>query len=130
VQNDLDLGEPAILDEQPSLGKTIMEKFEEHAGNIDIVFVLATPDDSGGRARTRGAQKRARQNVIFELGYFMGVFGRKSGKIILLQKGALELPSDMHGVISINVSRGIEAAGEQIRRELKPWLASQKRVPR
>lgn len=123
IQNTLNLGEPIILHEQPSHGRTIMEKFEECAADIDVVFVLATPDDVGAFARSSNRQKRPRQNVIFELGYFVGALSRKSGKIVLLQSGPLEIPSDIYGIIHIDVSRGIEAAGEEIRRELKPWLA-------
>ena len=56
--------------------------------------------------------------MIFELGYFLGVFGRSSGRVFLLHKGALDLPSDISGVIYIDISNGVDAAGENIRREL------------
>jgi Predicted nucleotide-binding protein containing TIR-like domain len=40
---------------------------------------------------------RARQNVIFELGYFVSKLGR--GRACLLRKGDVEIPSDLYGVI-------------------------------
>lgn len=117
LQNTLHWPEPVILAEKPSGGKTIIEKFEEHANDIDVVFVLLTPDDMGGVAGGPSAA-RARQNVILELGYFVGKFCRASGRVILLHKGNLELPSDVAGVIYIDISNGVEAAGETIRREV------------
>jgi predicted nucleotide-binding protein len=118
VQNTLKLGEPIILHEMPSRGRTVIEKFEEHATAIDIVFVILTPDDYGGAAATGPLKNRPRQNVVFELGYFLGRVNRTSGRVLLLHKGELELPSDISGVILIDITNGIEAAAECIRREL------------
>jgi len=101
---------------------TIIEKFEYYASSIMVVFVLMTPDDVASKSGGRVKVERARQNVVFELGYFYGKMGRRKGKVILLYKGTLELPSDIAGIIYIDVSNGIEAAGEQIRRELSEWL--------
>jgi len=121
LQNTLGLPEPVILREQPSLGRTIIEKFEGASDAVDLVFVLLTPDDvavSKGGASTR----RARQNVIFELGFFFAKLQRRSGRVLLLHKGPLEIPSDISGIVYLDISQGIENAGEAIRRELKPWL--------
>jgi len=118
LQNSLHLVEPVILHEKPSSGKTVIEKFESYAYEIDIAFVLMTPDDLGSSVSSEDQQYRARQNVIFELGYFIGVLGRKSGSVIILYSGPLEIPSDLAGVIYIDISSGISAAGEEIRREL------------
>jgi predicted nucleotide-binding protein len=117
LQNTLGWPEPVILAEKPSGGKTIIEKFEEHAKNIDVVFVLLTPDDLGGAVGSPSAP-RPRQNVILELGHSIGKFGRTSGRVILLYKGDLELPSDLHGIVHIDISNGVEAAGEKIRKEV------------
>ena len=125
LQNRLNLGEPIILHEQPNFGRTIIEKFEDEASEADIVFVLMTPDDLIADSICPNTDKRrARQNVIFELGYFYGILRRNSGKIILCHKGQIELPSDITGIIYIDVSDGIEAAGEEIRKELKDWTSS------
>ena len=115
LQNRLHLEEPIILSELPSKGLTIMEKFEKHANNIDIAFAILTPDD----ILNEGGDGRARQNVIFELGYFLGAIGRKTGRVIVLKKGNVEIPSDLQGVVYIDITGGIDSAAERIRIELE-----------
>lgn len=123
LQNVLRLGKPVILREQPSFGRTIIEKFEDESKNIDLVFVLLTPDDKiSPKKASDTVKRRARQNVIFELGFFYSKLQRKSGQVLLLHKGQVELPSDISGLIYINIANGIESAGEEIRRELSAWL--------
>ncbi len=86
-----------ILHEQPNSGRTVIEKFEQNAG-VDFAVILLTPDDEGYRAGNKDEVKlRARQNVILELGYFIGRLGR--ARICALYKGDVELPSDIHGVL-------------------------------
>ena len=94
----LDL-KPIILDEQPDAGLTIIEKLEREARNVDFAIALLTPDDVGTLKDEADDQfkPRARQNVILELGYFMGKLGRK--KVCLLIKGELENPSDLDGIL-------------------------------
>ena len=88
---------PIILDEQPQAGRTIIEKFEEHAGEVGFAIVLLTPDDVGAKADdAENLKPRARQNVIFELGFFVGSLGR--GKVCSLYKQEVEIPSDYDGV--------------------------------
>lgn len=113
LHNTLYFKEPIILKQMSDGGHTIIEKFEHYSEQIDLVFVLLTPDDT-----LQNSTKRARQNVILELGYFMGKLGRKSGKIIVLKKGELEIPSDLKGVIEIDISNGIEMSNQKIRSEL------------
>jgi predicted nucleotide-binding protein len=114
VQNTLKMEEPIVLAEKASGGLTIIEKFEKFSEECNLIFVLLTPDD----IYSEDNKNRARQNVIFEMGYFLGKLGRKSGRVILLYKGNLELPNDISGLVYINIDNGIEAAGEQIRREI------------
>ncbi len=123
LQNTLKLGEPVILHEQASQGRTVMEKFEQTARSVDLVFVILTPDDKGCIAADPDSEKRrARQNVIFEMGYFFAKLQRTSGRVILLHEGGKELPSDIAGIVYIDISNGVEAAGEDIRTELSEWL--------
>lgn len=117
IQNTLKWQNPIVLRDEPSSGKTIIEKFEEYASAADYAFVLMTPDDEV-KTKDKDDVRRSRQNVIFELGFFYSQFGRKSGKIIVLYKGPLELPSDIQGIIWIDISTGVKEAGEDIRREL------------
>ena len=48
-------------------------------------------------ARRHGVEPRARQNVILELGFFLGSLGRKH--FCPLVKGDVETPSDYDGVV-------------------------------
>jgi CheY-like chemotaxis protein len=120
LQNTLGFPEPIILHEQPNMGRTIIEKFEEYALRSTLIFVLLTPDDVVSPVSDPDDNKRrARQNVVFEMGYFLGMLGRQTGRVILLYQGPLELPSDLSGVVYIDVTNGIESAGELIRREVE-----------
>ena len=86
---------PVILGEQTNQGRTIVEKFEDHS-DVDFAVVLLTPDDVGG-PKGGDQQPRARQNVILELGYFIGKLGRKN--VCAIKLGDLEIPSDFIGVV-------------------------------
>jgi CheY-like chemotaxis protein len=120
LQNTLHLPEPIILHEQPNLGRTLIEKFEDLSATADLAFVLLTPDDMPVGAKSSDAEKRrARQNVIFELGFFLGMLGRRSGRVFLMYRGPLELPSDLSGVVYLDIGKGVDAVGEQIRLELE-----------
>ena len=123
LSRNLSIAHPIVLAEKPSKGRTIIEKFEHYARNVDIVFVLATPDDFGRLAgRHDQERQRPRQNVVFELGFFLGALKRSSGRVILLHMGDIELPSDISGVVYIDISTGIEAAEDEIRREVADWI--------
>ena len=88
---------PVILHEQPNRGHTIIEKFEAHA-DVGFAVVLLTPDDVGALAENKDELKpRARQNVILELGFFLGRLGRD--RVCPFVKGDVETPSDYDGVV-------------------------------
>lgn len=93
--------ETSILHEQPNQGLTIIEKFEKHA-QVGFAVALLTPDDIGAfQEDMENLKSRARQNVVFEFGYFIGRLGRK--KVCALVKGDVEIPSDYAGVIYIQL---------------------------
>ncbi len=95
--------EAIVLHEQPSLGKTIIEKFEKYA-NVRFAVVLLTPDDVGGTAtQPKALQPRARQNVIFELGFFVAKLGRRN--VCALYKEDVEIPSDIQGILYVPMDR-------------------------
>ena len=100
--------EAVILEEQPDRGLTVIEKFEQNASG-DFVVALLTPDDVGGPNPDK-LQPRARQNVIFELGYFVRAFGRN--RVRALMKGDVEIPSDYAGVLYVPMD---ESGGWQMR---------------
>lgn len=88
---------PIVLMDQPNQGSTIIEKLEEHLGTAaGFAVVLITGDDEGRFTGTTELQRRARQNVILELGYAMGRLGRRN--VTILYEENVELPSDISGV--------------------------------
>lgn len=112
-----------VLHEQPNQGKTIIEKFVEYS-EVGFAVVLLTPDDRGGGLSTSFEKQlpRARQNVIFELGYFIGKLGRN--RVCALYSKDVEIPSDYSGVVFIELdgrgawrlalAREMKAAGFKI----------------
>jgi predicted nucleotide-binding protein len=109
--------EAVILREQPDQGRTIIEKFEACASEVGFAVALLTPDDLGGPVAASEYDARARQNVIFELGYFVGRLGR--GRACLLRKGDVEIPSDLFGVIYTDFDHPAESWKVKLARELK-----------
>jgi Predicted nucleotide-binding protein containing TIR-like domain len=92
--------EPVILHERPNKGRTLITKFHDEASDIGFAIILMTPDDVGGL--DGGEQKRrARQNVIFELGFFIGKLG--GGRVAALIGNEVERPSDFEGVVYIPI---------------------------
>ena len=85
-----------ILHEQANQGRTVIEKVEAH-GDVGFAVVLLTPDDVGGKVGEE-MRPRARQNVLLELGYFIGRLGR-SRVCTLATSGEMELPTDFAGVV-------------------------------
>lgn len=113
---------PIILHELPNQGRTIIEKFERHA-DVGFAIALLTPDDLGTLyGNKNNLQPRARQNVIFEFGYFMGRLGRnrvcaltKSNiEILSNYAGVLYIPLDVSGAWKINLVRELKAVGYNI----------------
>ena len=91
-----------ILREQPNSGRTIIEKFVDYSA-VAYAIVLLTADDRGGVASASDdeLQPRARQNVILELGFFLGKLGRQ--RVCALHQPGVEIPSDYSGVLFIPI---------------------------
>jgi predicted nucleotide-binding protein len=89
--------EPIILHEQPNKGRTLIEKFEDHGETAGFAIVLMSADDEGRAKGSDSLAPRARQNVVLELGYFVGKAARK--RVCALMRGGVEIPSDIVGVV-------------------------------
>lgn len=109
--------EPIILHEQTDQGKTIIEKFL-HYSDVSFAIILLTGDDRGGpKSVVCEDQKiRPRQNVVFELGFFIGKLGREF--VCPLYEDGVELPSDYVGVTYVPLDHG-GVWKMQLARELK-----------
>lgn len=92
--------QPIILHEQPNSGRTVIEKFEAYS-DVGFAIVLLTPDDKGAAMSEGELSNRARQNVVFEMGFFVGKIGRD--KVAVLHKSDIELPSDISGIMYVKV---------------------------
>lgn len=90
---------PIILSEQVNRGATIIEKIEANS-DVNGAICLFTADDLGRGKNEKMQNPRARQNVVFEAGYFVGKLGREN--VILISDGNIELPSDLQGVVYSN----------------------------
>lgn len=115
--------EPVVLHRQADEGLTIIEKFEKHS-DVGYAFILLTPDeiaylsaDEEKPDKERLKELRARPNVIFEFGYFVGRLGRS--KVCCLHTGNVKLPSDVSGVIYKNFQNSIEEVAYSIIKDLK-----------
>lgn len=93
--------EAVILHERANRGRTIITKFHEESDGVSFAVVLMTPDDEGRAVGTANANSRARQNVVFELGFFIGKLG--PDRVAAMVKGNIEKPSDFDGVVYISL---------------------------
>lgn len=99
---------PIILDQQASSSLTVIEKLERYGSEAAFAVAILTPDDEGRKKAPSGAseervQPRARQNVIFELGWFFAKLGRDC--VVGLLQESVEDPSDLQGVLFIPIDR-------------------------
>jgi predicted nucleotide-binding protein len=109
---------PIILHEQPDQGRTIIEKFEDNADVACAVVILSPDDIASSKSNPTIQEQRARQNVIFELGFFVGKLSRKQTFALLFH--GVTKPSDIDGVLYISMDdnawklrlvRELQAAG-------------------
>jgi predicted nucleotide-binding protein len=96
--------EPFVLQITGGGGDTLIEALEKMIGKSaqsSFGIVLVTPDDMGylKTEKPEDAKPRARQNVIMEMGMLLASLTRR--RCAILQKGYVELPSNMGGVITL-----------------------------
>lgn len=94
---------PVILHEQANKGRTIIQKFQDESADVGFAIVLMSPDDA-----MKDGAFRARQNVILELGFFLGRLG--PDRVAAIVKGSVERPSDFDGVVYIPYDGGWKQA--------------------
>ncbi|MDP3292041.1 MAG: nucleotide-binding protein, partial [Sulfuricurvum sp.] len=115
--------ETIVLHRQADEGQTIIEKFEKHS-DVEYAFILLTPDEIAYFTHEdslpdadRKKEKRARANVIFEFGYFVGKLGRQ--KVCCVYTGDVSLPSDVSGMIYKKYISSVEEVAYSITKDLK-----------
>jgi len=115
--------EPVVLHRQADEGLTVIEKFEKHS-DVGYAFILLTPDEVAYLASEaskpeaeRRTELRARPNVIFEFGYFVGKLGRS--RVCCLYTGNVSLPSDVNGMVYKKYERSVEEVAYSVIKDLK-----------
>ena len=115
LENDFKL-ESIILHERPDEGNTIIEKIESN-NDVDFAFVILTPDDKYLDSDDK-PHFRPRQNVIFELGYFIAKLGRKR-VCVLIKEGTAKVPSDISGIVYKKYINSVDECYRSILHELR-----------
>lgn len=112
---------PIILREQPNVGMTLIQKFEKNTESACFAIFLLTADETSKVHRTGEEELHARQNVIFEMGYFFNAFRRKDGThkgvFAILQDGVSK-PGDVDGLVYHPYSKGNDSWKLALAKEL------------
>lgn len=115
----LDL-DPYILQNNDGGSKTIIEALEQQIyKEAAFGIVLLTPDDYG-YSKIKGdedRQPRARQNVVLEMGMVFASLGRD--RMVILKKGALEIPSDIDGVLRLEFNEHVKEIAVRLATRMK-----------
>lgn len=113
VERDLHLGLETIeMASRPNMGRTLIEKLEEESVHCSFAVVVMTGDDLAGD------EVRARENVIHEIGFFQGRYGR--GRVCLLHEEGVGIPSNLSGVGYSPFQKGnVGSAFVELQRELR-----------
>ena len=112
--------DPYILQNNDGESRIIIEALEQKIYKESAFgIVLLTPDDYGyPRGKSdEGRQPRARQNVILELGMMLASLGRK--RMVLLKKGALEMPTDISGIIYLEFNDHVKEIAAKLATRMK-----------
>lgn len=105
---------PIVLHEQANSGvKSIIDKLEMYS-DVRCAIILMTADDKGKAKEEKSYKERARQNVVFEAGYFIGKLEPQN--VILLHEAGIEMPGDLGGCVYIEASDQ-NGWKEEVRRE-------------
>ncbi|MGB3526522.1 MAG: nucleotide-binding protein [Flavobacteriales bacterium] len=109
--------DPVVMQDSPNdTLETIIAKFERLADGCEAAIILMTPDDETADG------KRARQNVVLELGYFLGRWRKRSvRRIIIIRKGKLDEPTDISGVLYLPYHAHPKELLLDLKQQFKHW---------
>jgi len=100
------------LAQEANLGRTIIEKLIDNASRCDSAVIVMTGDDVANED-----EARVRENVMHEIGFFQGRYGRSF--VALLHEDGVNIPTNLAGVAYIPFPKGnIEAGFHVLQREL------------
>lgn len=111
IEKDVKL-ETIELAQEYNAGQTIIEKLTSNADRCDSAVIVWTGDDTDGAGKPR-----ARENVMHEIGFFQGRYGR--GRVILLHEEGVNVPTNLAGLVYSPFPKGtVDASFHLLRREL------------
>lgn len=127
IRNGLDNDAEVTLweDDFFELSKTFIETLSASAARFDFAILVLTLDDWINSRES--ASFGPRDNVIFELGLFMGTLGRSRTFIVHPNDHRLKIPSDLAGITTAKYSwprednskvAAVGAACDKIRKEV------------
>jgi predicted nucleotide-binding protein len=112
IEKDVEL--PTIeLAQEANMGRTLIEKLVDNAARCDSAVIVMTGDDVANED-----EARVRENVMHEIGFFQGRYGRSF--VVLLHEDGVNIPTNLSGVAYVPFPKGtIEAGLHVLQRELK-----------
>jgi len=103
------------LAQEPNRGRTIIEKLEQESSRCSSAVIVMTGDDID-----LDGVARARENVMHEIGYFQGKFGRSA--VCLLHEEGANIPTNIGGLVYIPFPKaGVQATFAVLTRELQSF---------
>jgi predicted nucleotide-binding protein len=101
------------LAQEANMGRTIIEKLIDNAARCNSAVIVMTGDDIANEE-----EARVRENVMHEIGFFQGRYGRNY--VILLHEEGVNIPTNLAGVAYVPFPKnGIDASLHVLQRELK-----------
>lgn len=91
------------LAQEPNRGRTVLQKLEEESSRCSFAVVVMTGEDL-----TAEGERRTRENVMHEIGYFQGKYGLS--RVCLLHQEGTNIPSNIHGLVYIPFPEGLVTA--------------------
>lgn len=100
------------LAQEANQGRTILQKLNEESEKCSYAVIVMTGDDEQGKSR------RARENVMHEIGFFQGKYGLQN--VCLLYEEGTSIPSNIHGLVYIPFPKEyVDATFGVMRREIE-----------
>lgn len=103
--------------------KTTIEDLMRTTRETDFAIIILTADDVTESRRMKKTSPR--DNVVFELGLFMGALNRERTYIVVPEGLDIKIPTDLMGVTRLEYRRG---RGRSIAKNLTPVLRELRRL--
>jgi predicted nucleotide-binding protein len=112
IEHELEC-EALVLQEQPNRGRTIIEKLEEETQRCHFAIIIMTAEDE-----QLDGSYRTRQNIVHEIGFCQGVFGRQC--VLVLKQNGVQDFANLSGIVYEEFyGNNIKSTFEKIRIELE-----------